>query len=280
VFNIDKKHFNIEQIFECGQCFRWERNLYGGFTGVVQNEVINVYTEGNKLFIVGSLHQKKWIKYFDLLRDYKKIKEILEVNLVMKKCIKKGYGIRILQQDFWETIISFIISANNNIPRIKKIILKFCEYFGEEIETPECFCGKKYYSFPKIETIANLETKDLAPISAGFRDKYIIQTARKILKLKYEFCSIERDSNEDIFQKLLKLNGVGEKISNCVLLFSFARYEAFPQDVWINRIMESEFGISKKEVKKFVVQKFGNYAGIAQQYLYYYFKKNKVITKV
>ena len=215
-------------------------------------------------------------EYFDLKRDYKKIKEELsKIDENMKTSIEYGKGIRILNQDLWETIISFIISANNNIPRIKGIIEKLSKKYGKELE----FEGKKYYTFPTPKELENVTVEDYRSLGLGFRDIRLYETTKMILEKKVDLQELRKNPNTfEVREKLLTLSGVGPKVADCILLFSdLKRFEVFPIDVWVRRVMNDlyiknpdETKVSKKQIEKIANKKFGNLAGLAQQYLFYW----------
>ena len=215
-------------------------------------------------------------EYFDLKRDYKKIKEELsKIDENMKTSIEYGKGIRILNQDLWETIISFIISANNNIPRIKGIIEKLSKKYGKELE----FEGKKYYTFPTPKELENVTVEDYRCLGLGFRDIRLYETTKMILEKKVDLQELRKNPNTfEVREKLLTLSGVGPKVADCILLFSdLKRFEVFPIDVWVRRVMNDlyiknpdETKVSKKQIEKIANEKFGNLAGLAQQYLFYW----------
>ena len=215
-------------------------------------------------------------EYFDLKRDYKKIKvELSKIDENMKTSIEYGKGIRILNQDLWETIISFIISANNNIPRIKGIIEKLSKKYGKELE----FEGKKYYTFPTPKELENVTVEDYRSLGLGFRDIRLYETTKMILEKKVDLQELRKNPNTfEVREKLLTLSGVGPKVADCILLFSdLKRFEVFPIDVWVRRVMNDlyiknpdETKVSKKQIEKIANEKFGNLAGLAQQYLFYW----------
>lgn len=219
--------------------------------------------------------EEKIKKYFDLDRDYKEIKkELAKVDENLKNSIEYGSGIRILNQDLFETIISFIISANNNIPRIKGIIERICKNYGEEIE----FRGKTYYSFPTPEELSKASVQDFRSLGLGFRDVRVYNTTQKIAKGEFNIEKLYGLSTEDAANELLTLDGVGPKVCDCILLFSdLKRFDVFPIDVWVRRVMnelyiheEDEKKVNKKDIKKLADEKFGSLEGIAQQYLFYW----------
>ncbi len=271
--------FELEDIFECGQCFRWNKEEDSSYTGVIKNGVINVKMLGNKIIFKGICDKE--IKdivedYFDLTRDYSKIKKQLsEIDTYMKTSVEYGKGIRILNQDLWETIISFIISANNNIPRIKGIIERLSAKYGKEIE----WNGKKYYTFPTPEELKEVSVEDYRKLGLGFRDIRLYETTKMILENKVDLQKLrENPDTKEVREQLLTLSGVGPKVADCILLFSdLKRFEVFPIDVWVRRVMndlyikeEDETKVSKVKIEKIANEKFGNLAGLAQQYLFYW----------
>ncbi len=271
LYNID--HFTLNDTFLCGQCFRWEKDENGIFYGVVGNAAVKMYYHDEKTIYLESSNPDLiyWSRYLNFSNDYNMVEEKLWSDERLRPCIEKGRGIRILRQELWETIISFIISANNNIPRIKKIINKLCELYGEKIE----FDGKIFYGFPTPETLSKLDLEDLKEIRAGFRDKYILAAAKAVVSGEINLVEIEKMNDEKAKKELMKIKGVGSKVADCVLLFSLGRYKTFPQDVWIKRILNDVYGVAENDISVFVSEHFGNYCGIAQQYLYYYYAVEK-----
>ena len=275
--NIDS--FDLKDIFECGQCFRWNEQEDGSYTGVVKNNVLNVKKENNQIIFQGKCEdniQELVEDYFDLNRDYEEIKKDLsKIDENMKTSIEYGKGIRILNQDLWETIISFIISANNNIPRIKGIIERLSQKYGKEI----IFEGKKYYTFPTPEELKNVTVEEYRNIGLGFRDIRLYETTKMILEKEIDLKKLKENPNtKEVREELLKLSGVGPKVADCILLFSdLKRFEVFPIDVWVRRVMndlyiknKDENKVSKKQIEKIAKEKFGDLAGLAQQYLFYW----------
>lgn len=271
--------FNLRDIFECGQCFRWNEEDNGSYTGVFGNNVINVSKTDKGILFKGVCEKdivNTVIDYFDLDRDYNEIKRTLaKVDNNMKESIRYGEGIRILNQDLWETIISFIISANNNIPRIKGIIERLSKKYGKEIE----FNNKKYYTFPTPEELKNVSVQEYRELGLGFRDIRLYETTKMILNKDVDLSELKEIKDTDqVRDELLKLSGVGPKVADCILLFStLKRFDVFPIDVWVRRVMndlyihkEDEKNVSKKEILKLANDKFGKLEGIAQQYLFYW----------
>lgn len=274
----NNKTFEPRHIFDCGQCFRWNINEDGSYTGVFGNNVLNVKKEENKITFKGICENdiKETVKdYFDFNTNYEAIKKKLaSVDEYLKQSIEFGNGIRILNQDLWETIISFIISANNNIPRIKGIIERISKKYGKKIEWEE----KEYYTFPTIEELSKATVEDLRALGLGFRDKRVYETTKIFLNKEMTIKELieEQDVNK-LREKLLTLPGVGPKVADCIMLFGLKRFEVFPIDVWVRRVMndlyiknEDETKVKNTEIEKLAVEKYDKLAGLAQQYLFYW----------
>ena len=275
--NIDS--FEIADIFDCGQCFRWNKQENGSYTGIFKNNVMNVQKNQNTVTFKGICdgNIKEIVRdYFDLDRDYESIKKQLsQIDENVKTSIEYGKGIRILNQDLWEMIISYIISANNNIPRIKGIIERLSKAYGKEID----WNGEKYYTFPTAEELKDVTAEDFRKLGTGFRDIRLYETVHMILNGKVNLEQLQNNSNTlEVREQLLSLSGVGPKVADCILLFStLKRFEVFPIDVWVRRVINElyiknpdENKVNKKEIEKLAKEKFGNLAGIAQQYLFYW----------
>ena len=274
----NQESFELKDIFECGQCFRWNENEDGSYTGVINKGVLNVEKQYEKIIFKGLLdgNIEKIVRfYFDLDRNYEEIKmQLSNLDKYLKISVEYGKGIRILNQDLWETIISFIISANNNIPRIKGIIEKLSKKYGSKIE----WNGKKYYTFPTPEQLSQATVEDLRALGTGFRDVRIYETTRNVLRGEVDLDKIAKKDTLTARDELLTLSGVGPKVADCILLFStLKRFDVFPIDVWVRRVMnelyiknEDENKVNKKEIMKIAEQKFGTLQGLAQQYLFYW----------
>ncbi len=273
------KSFELADIFDCGQCFRWNKQEDGSYTGIFRKNVMNVQRQGNTVTFKGKCDGdiKEIVEdYFDLKRNYEEIKNKLsQIDENVKTSIEYGQGIRILNQDLWEMIISYIISANNNIPRIKGIIERLSKTYGQEIE----WNGEKYYTFPTAEELKDVSVEDYRKLGAGFRDIRLYETVHMILDKKVDLEEMQNNPNTlEVREQLLTLSGVGPKVADCILLFSILkRFEVFPIDVWVRRVMnelyiknEDETKVNKREIEKLAHEKFGNLAGIAQQYLFYW----------
>lgn len=271
--------FELKDIFDCGQCFRWNEQQDGSYIGVFKNNVLNVSKKKNDIIFKGICEGniEEIVKdYFGLNRNYEEIKEVLsKIDDNLKNSIEYGSGIRILNQDLWETIISFIISANNNIPRIKGIIERISKKYGNEIE----YNNEKYYTFPTPEQLKDVTVQEYRELGLGFRDIRLYETTKMIIEKQVDLEELRKNSNtQEVRDKLLTLSGVGPKVADCILLFSdLKRFEVFPIDVWVRRVMndlyiknEDENKVSKKQIEKLAKEKFGDLAGLAQQYLFYW----------
>ncbi len=257
------KTFDLAQTLDCGQAFRWVEND-GYWSGVAYGKSLKLreLIGDNKIEFLCSEDDfdNVWKKYFDLDTDYVKIRERLSsFHPRLKESIGFAPGINILRQDPWEALISFIISQNNNIPRIKGIIGRLCETYGEKV-------GEQY-SFPCAKVISKLSEDDLAPLRSGFRAKYILSAANIVSNNDIDFMNLYTMPIEQAKKELMKIKGVGPKVTDCVLLYGFYRTECFPLDVWMKKAMETFFPELSPE-------DFGENAGIAQQYIFHYSRMN------
>lgn len=265
--NVDT--LDLKNTLDCGQCFRWSENEDKSFTGVAFGRQITVRKNQNDLILENTNENdflSFWAEYFDLNTDYKKITgEIAKIHPVLNDAIKKVSGIRILKQEPFEALITFIISQNNNIGRIKGIVSRLCECFGDKI------CDN-VYTFPTAKKLSALSPDDLQPLRAGFRARYIIDAAQKVNNGEVDLEALRTMEFEQAEKELMKIIGVGKKVADCTLLFGLYRIEAFPLDVWMKRAMEKIFtDMTPKD--------FGEYAGIAQQYIFHYSRTNPDLFK-
>ena len=274
------KNFNIKQILECGQCFRWEKVGELNYIGVAHGRVIEVIQEDDKVTILNTNEEdfnNIWLDYFDLKRDYSEIKAGLAHDEILGKSVEYGYGIRLLNQEHFELLISFIISARNSIPSIMKTIKKISEKWGTPIE----YKGNTYYTFPTPEQLKDATEEEIKETGASFRSKYIVDTIAKVNENSYDF-NLERISKlntDECHVALQNFKGVGSKVADCIMLFSMRKYSAFPVDVWVKRAMIFFYGAedaSLNKIRIFARDKFGELAGFAQQYLFYYARENKI----
>ncbi len=252
------KDFDLEQTLDCGQAFRWEKTCDNTFEGIAKGKFLRISAQGEKIVFHNTTPQdfeQIWVDYFDLDTDYSAIKQKLCADNTLKTACDYAGGIRILRQDAWEAVCSFIISQNNNIPRIKGIIARLCENFGKKIDGG--------YTFPTAQTLCDKTVEDLAPLRAGFRAKYIIDAAQKFASKEISCDVVSGTGLDDARNILMGIKGVGPKVADCALLFGFYKLDAFPKDVWIKRVMEKYYpqGLPECAVK---------YGGVAQQYLFHY----------
>lgn len=259
IIELDSGVFDPDVTFDCGQCFRWNRQEDGSWHGVAYGYALTVRRDGGKLIIEGTDEKAFdgiFRRYFDLDRDYDEIRSRLCADPVLAAAIEFAPGIRVLRQEPWETLCSFIISQNNNIPRIKGIVSRLCENFGDKIADGE-------YAFPPAERLAGLSEEDLAPLRSGFRAKYILDAARRVADGEIDFDALSSLPLERARKMLMTIKGVGPKVADCALLFGCGRLDAFPVDVWIKRVLARFYpdGFPKE---------FIDYGGIAQQFLFHY----------
>lgn len=257
------KNFSLEQTLDCGQAFRWRKDNAGTWCGIADGKYIELCEENGDIIVKKS--NKKdfesfWIEYFDLKRDYSAIIESFSGNEILKRASVFSSGIRILRQQPWEALCSFIISQNNNIPRIKGIIDRLCENFGEKLGN--------MYTFPNAEVLAKLCPEDLSVIKSGFRAKYIIDAAKRISSGEIDLDTLGGLSYDCAQKQLLTIKGVGPKVADCALLYGCGHIEAFPKDVWIKRALDEFF---EGKIPECALKN----AGIAQQYIFYYTRNGK-----
>lgn len=255
------QNFNLSQTLDCGQAFRWSVDSNGVWSGIAAGHYIELYSEDDNIVIKGSNKEEFenfWADYFDLSRDYGAIIKQFSADKTLSLAANASSGIRILKQEPFEALCSFIISQNNNIPRIKGIIDRLCKNFGERTE--------KGYTFPTAERLALLTAEDLSPIRSGFRAKYIIDAARRVANGEIDLDSLKSLSYDEAQAQLLTIKGVGPKVADCTLLYGLGHIEAFPKDVWIKRALLEYFGGKIPECAK-------GAAGIAQQYIFYYIRE-------
>ena len=274
---------DVNKTFDCGQCFRFEPVKESShdveFCGVAFGRFVSFAQDGDTLYVYNTDERdfrEIWSRFLALDVDYGAIAEDIAArsdNEGLQRAIEYGEGIRILRQDPWEAVCSFIISQNNNIPRIKKIVEALAARCGERIEIPEALAKRLgyegvAYAFPSAESLVSLGVDGLFEMKTGFRAKYIYDAAVREVngEIDHEYLRV-CDSTADAVKSLCAIKGVGPKVASCALLFGYERYDAFPVDVWIKKVIEKYFLVSPKD---FTPDILGKYAGIAQQYLFYY----------
>lgn len=252
----------LAETLDCGQCFRWKQESDGSFTGMAGRHSLHI-SENNFEEVV---KDKFWGNYFDMGLDYGEIREnFRKLNPELKRAVEFAPDIRILNQEPWEAMCSFIISQCNNIGRIKGIISRLCAAYGEEVDNG-------LYAFPHPERLAGLENQDLLKLGCGFRAPYIIDAAQRVVSGEIDFTELKKMPLAAARKKLTVVHGIGPKVADCTLLYGLHRLESFPMDVWMKRAMKGLFPDKTPEY-------FGSYAGIAQQYIYYYSRSNPDIFK-
>lgn len=257
------KCLDLELTLDCGQAFRWVKEDDGSFSGVASGVYLNISKIGEGTFLLKDTSKEDfeniWRKYFDFDKDYVKICETLKQDKLLASTIDEYYGIRILNQDSWEALCSFVISQQNNIKRIKGIIERLCEKYGQEVKNG-------FYSFPSAKELSKLSVEDFEELGTGYRAKYLERLAKGVANGEIDLEKIKSLPLEEARKELLKIYGVGIKVANCALLFGFGFYDAFPVDVWMKRVMEYyPNGLPKC---------FDGIGGIAQQYLFHWARNN------
>lgn len=262
---IQNSFFDLRRTFMCGQCFRWKENENGSFSGIAGGRYITVSQDGGNITLHGVCERDIpfWENYFDLDADYSRYIDRLSADETLRAACAVSSGIRILRQEPFETLISFIISQNNNIPRIAGIIGRLCECFGSKIDGG--------YAFPTAEQLSGATPEQLSPLRAGFRARYICDAVSRVTSGEVDFAEIDSLPLEKAREKLKLITGVGDKVADCVLLFAFHRTDAFPRDVWVKRIMAQFYPNGLPECTSGI-------EGIAQQYLFDYVRNNSGLT--
>ena len=268
---IDRDFLNIDKTLDCGQCFRWNRLNDGTWLGVVNNKQFMVKHKeiDNVPCIITTATKEEWetilIDYFDFGTDYTKL-TIPADDTFANQAYKDGKGIRILNQDPWEMVVSFIISQRNNIPKIKSTIHKLCEAYGDKIELE--VNGRVYtdYTFPSCKELSQLDVSDLDGIGLGYRDEYIIQAARTIETnfIDLEKLTSDKVDGESTVNELIQMRGVGPKVANCIALFGLHKLDMFPIDIWMQRMITTYYNGSLDP------SVYGSLAGLMQQYMFYH----------
>lgn len=275
--------FIISQTLECGQCFNFNKISDENYAVTAYGKVLHILSEGENIVfkdISKYEFEQTWCHYFDFNRDYEEIKSFLsQKDETLRAALEYAPGIRIINQEFFQCLISFIISQNNRIPMIKKVVSNLSQKYGEYITTIN---GEDYFSFPSPEKLYGIDAKELMECKTGFRGKYIEDAVKKYVKGSLEHENFSSMTNEQVREKLMTINGVGPKVADCVMLFSLGRNDVFPTDVWVKRIM-SYFYFDRqetpiKEIHKFANELFGSYSGFAQQYLFNYARELKIGT--
>ena len=259
--------FNVNQTLNCGQIFRY--NIEGNKAIVYSKDKMAVLTTQNDKITIASKDIAYFENFFDLKTDYSKIKKELKKDTFLKQAVDYGYGIRILNNDAYEMIISFIISANNNISRIKKSIEYLCVNFGKNMG--------EYFAFPTIEELKKASVKDYEKAGLGYRSTYMFETVQNLTEKDIQ--NLKAMNKQDQLNFLVSLKGIGEKVANCVMLFGLNVKDVFPVDTWINKVynhLTNSNNKNRKQITKELTERYKNLSGYAQQYFFYYYRDNKI----
>ena len=262
----DKTQFNPKHILECGQVFRFGIDKNNNYFVISKDNKATII-ERNDCYEIISNNAEYFVDYFDLNTDYNEIKNTLNKNQILSKMIPFGYGIRILNGDPLEMIFSYIISQNNNIKRIQKIIEKLCEIGSRK---------DGFNAFPTIDELSNAPLEFYQSLGAGYRDKFLKQTADALKNVDLQ--EIRKKSTDEIYNFLISLQGIGPKVASCILLFGFQKKDKFPVDTWIEQVYYNHFNNKKMprtDIQKYFENEFKEYSGMAQQYLFYFERERK-----
>lgn len=287
IYEEDKKiiikeidNFDLDQIFESGQEFRWIKENDGSYTGIVKDKILNLSQDGSTVYFNNTTlkdFQNIWYNYFGFDIDYKYIKETLSnIDDKMKTVIEHSGNQRILNQNKWETLIAFILSTNNSIQMVEKVMnnlsIKYGKYIGD-------FNGRQYYSFPSPEKLASLSLEELRNCKMGFRDKYVKAVSQAIVNGEINLDNIANLNTTECIKELKNINGIGTKVADCIAMFSMKKSDVFPVDIWMKRIMEEFYidsNMSVPKIREFAINKFGDLSVYAQQYLFNYARKHQI----
>lgn len=258
----DIRCLDLDLTLDCGQAFRWEKQEDGSWSGVVKGVFLNISKTDNTVLLRNTTKENFeniWLDYFDFNKNYVKICDTLKQDSLLAPTVDEYYGIRILNQDSWEALCSFVISQQNNIKRIKGIISRLCKAYGDEVRNG-------FYSFPSAEKLSSLTVADFEELGMGYRAKYLEKLSKDVAGGKIDLEKIKALTLDEARKELLNIYGVGIKVANCALLFGFGFYDAFPVDVWMKRVMEY--------YPDGLPECFDGIGGIAQQYLFHWARNN------
>lgn len=257
-------HFNLEQICDSGQCFRMKKKSGNLYEVIAGDRYLAIRQNGNRVSFdcTQEEYEEFWKRYFDLETDYKKFIHRIDCSdSYLIEAARFGSGIRILRQDLWEMIVSFLISQQNNIQRIRRCIENLCETYGEKKQNK---AGYSYYAFPKPEALAGLGEDDLKECNLGYRSKYVVRTAKMAADTEVDLQKIEQSTYPKAKEELMKFYGVGSKVADCICLFALHQMEAFPVDTHISQALREHYP------NGFPMEDYPGFQGILQQYIFYY----------
>ena len=268
-------NFNLKDTITCGQIFRYEELNDNSFDVILKDRVINIKQDGNEINVTSNneTNLKEVIyNYFDLYYDYEKEnKRIINIDKENKKIIDSCLGLKMINEPKFEVIISYILSSNNRVPQIKKALDNISKTYGKKV----IFNNRDYYLFPSLEEISKCDIDTLRKCKTGFRDKYIYEFVNKVKNKEFDIDIINSMNSEDALNYLMRLNGVGEKVASCILLFGYHRFDVFPIDTWVKKYMKDKYNIEGvKNIREFTYNKYKDISGLAIQYMFHY-KRNK-----
>lgn len=265
---------NFEATFFSGQCFRW-KSIDGGYIGVVSGKIVLIYPQSSDTFDIYNCSPDEFKKffywYFDLDKDYDSIlKELSAHDQILKKAVEKYRGMRLLNQEPFECMISFIISQNNNIKRIQMLVERLCQVYGKKVE----YRGISSWTFPEIDDLKDVSSEELKALGLGYRAEYIKDAVDKLQAGKINFETLFLFKSDQARKALKMIKGIGDKVADCILLYSLQKYDVFPVDVWIRRALKEYYGIENTKQLKQFIKSLGDLAGYAQLFLFHYIRNS------
>ena len=266
-----EKPFKLEDTITCGQIFRFFKMEDGSFDIILKDRVINVYEKNNYLYVSSNNEddlKSVVMNYFDLDNDYSKINEyLLKQDKKLDDAINFSKGLMMIKQDPFETIMEYIISANNSVPSIASALNNIALKYGKKV----MFNDKEYYLFPQYKALKDVKESDLRECKVGFRDKYLKAMIDKLNNNELDLDSFYNMDTKEALNKLMENIGIGPKVASCILLFAYQKYDVFPVDTWVKKVMKKEYNIEgEKNIRAFASITYGKYSGIAIQYLFNY----------
>lgn len=264
-----ENELDLENTLTCGQIFRYQQEIDNSFTVVISDRVINLKYDNYKLYVKSNkLDNLENVirEYLDLDRDYKSIMDKIRVmDSTLAKYLDNSLGLKMIKQDKLECIISYIISQNNSVRNIQMSLNMLSEAYGEKVE----FLNKEYYLFPKLDRLASLSLEDFRKCKVGFRDKYLVGIIESINNGSFDLNMIDSLNTEEALQYLINFKGIGMKVASCILLFSYQRFDVYPVDTWVKKFMEDNYNIiGEKNIREYCKKTYGEYSGLAIQYMF------------
>lgn len=270
------KPFKLDNTITCGQIFRFFKQDNNSYDIILKDRVINVYMDNNYLCVSSNNWdnlEELVINYFDLDNDYDDISSFLiKKDEKLKDAILFSSGLKMIRQDPFETIIEYILSANNGVNQIANSLNLIAKNYGKKV----MFNDKEYYLFPEYKDLKDVSLDELRSFKVGFRDKYLKTIIDKINNNELDLNMFYELNTKDALDKLMENNGIGPKVASCILLFAYQKYDVFPIDTWVKKIMKSSYNIDgEKNIREFAIKTYGKYSAIAIQYLFNYSRNSK-----